>query len=69
MSFDNFLLVVEPGDLSQADKSIIRVSSFPKLYLNDEIYSYTKKTIWHILIWQNCCFGQFYHLKIFTIEK
>ena len=43
MSFDKFLLAVESLDLSQADKSIIRVSSFPKLFLNDEIYSYTKK--------------------------
>ena len=43
MSFDNFLLAVESRDLSQADKSIIRVSSFPKLLLNDKIYSYTKK--------------------------
>ena len=31
MSFDKFLLAVEPRDISQADKSIIRVSSFPKL--------------------------------------
>ena len=31
MSFDKFLLVVESRDLSQADKSINRVSSFPKL--------------------------------------
>ena len=30
MSFDNFLLAVESRDLSQADKNIIRVSSFPK---------------------------------------
>ena len=28
MSFDRFILAVEPRDLSQADKSIIRVSSF-----------------------------------------
>jgi hypothetical protein len=28
MSFDKFLLAVESHDLSQADKSIIRVSSF-----------------------------------------
>ena len=40
MSFDKFLLAVESCDLSQADKSIIRVSSFPKLFLNDKIYSY-----------------------------
>ena len=29
MSFDKFLLAVESRDLSQADKSIIRMSSFP----------------------------------------
>ena len=34
MSFDNFLLAVESRDLSQADKSIIRVSSFPKQRLS-----------------------------------
>ena len=28
MSFDRFLLAVESPDLSQADKSIIKVSSF-----------------------------------------
>ena len=44
MSFDKFLLAVESCDLSQADKSIIRVSSFPKLFLNDKIYSYTQKS-------------------------
>ena len=31
MSFDKFLLAVESRDLSQADKSIIKVSSFPEL--------------------------------------
>ena len=31
MSFDKFLLAVESRDLSQTDKSIIRVHSFPKL--------------------------------------
>ena len=31
MSFDRFLLAIESQDLSQADKSFIRVSSFPKL--------------------------------------
>ena len=44
MSFDKFLLAVESRDLSQADRAIIRVSSFPKLFLNNKIYSYTKKT-------------------------
>ena len=31
MLFDKFLLAGESRDLSQADKSIIRVSSFPKM--------------------------------------
>ena len=31
MSFDRFLLAVESRDLSQADKSLIRMSPFPKL--------------------------------------
>ena len=31
MSFDKFLLAVESNDLYQADKSMISVSSFPKL--------------------------------------
>jgi hypothetical protein len=31
MSFDKFLLAVESRDLSQADESNTRVSSFPKL--------------------------------------
>ena len=43
MSLDKFLLAVESRDQSQGDKSIIRVSSFPKLFLNEKIYSYTKK--------------------------
>ena len=34
MSFDKFLLAVESRDLSQADKSIIRASSFPKLRMS-----------------------------------
>ena len=37
MSFDKFLLAIESRDLSQADKSIMKVSSFPKLFLNDNI--------------------------------
>ena len=50
MSFDRFLLAIESHDLSQADKSFIGVHSsafffnFTKLqFLNDKIYSYTKK--------------------------
>ena len=40
MSFDKLLLAVESRDLSQAEKSIIRVSFFPKTVLNDKIYPY-----------------------------
>ena len=25
---------------------------------------YQKSTIWHLVIWQNWCFGQFYHQKL-----
>ena len=45
MSFDKFILAVQSCDLSQADKTIIRVSSFPTLLLNDKTYSYTKKNL------------------------
>ena len=40
MSFDKFLLAVESRDLSQADKSIIRVFSFQKLFLNDVLVNF-----------------------------
>jgi hypothetical protein len=65
MSFDKFLLAVESHDLSQADKSIIIVSSFPKLFLNDKIYSYVyqKKTFG---TWQ---FGKIDVLVNFIIQK
>ena len=45
MSFDKFLLAVESRDLSQADKSIIRVSSFPKLLLIDKILQKVQTSI------------------------
>ena len=63
MSFDKFPLAAEARDLSQADKSIIRVSSFPKLFLNDKIYSYTKKLF---STWQ---FGKIDVLVNFIIPK
>ena len=69
MSFDKFLLAVESRDLSQAGKSIIWVSSFPSWVMGSRTLNYTKKTIWHLAIWQNWCFGQFYHSKICNIEK
>ena len=64
MSFDKFLLAVESRDLSQVDISIIRVSSFPKLFLNDKIYSYTKKKLFGT--WQ---FGKIDVLVNFIIQK
>jgi hypothetical protein len=42
MSFDRFLLAVESRDISQADKIIIRVSSFPNFtklqFLNYKLF-------------------------------
>ena len=38
MCFDKFLLAFESRDLSQADKSIIRVSSFSKLSEGSRTY-------------------------------
>ena len=64
MSFDKFLLAVESRDPSQAEKSVIKVSSFPKLFLNDKIYSYTKKNL--IDTWQ---FGKIDVLVNFIIQK
>ena len=64
MSFDRVLLADESRDLSQADKSFIRVSSFPKLFLNDKIYSYTKKKLFGT--WQ---FGKIDVLVNFIIQK
>ena len=54
MSFDRFLLAVETRDLSQADKSNIRVSSF-SIFQNFNFWmiKFTvipKKTIWHVAI-------------------
>ena len=43
MSFDKFLLAVESRDLSQADISNIRVSSFPKLCDGSRTVNYTQK--------------------------
>ena len=38
MCFDRFLLVFESRDLSQADKSILRVSSFPSIGISSRTY-------------------------------
>ena len=64
MSFDKFLLADQSHDLSQADKSNIRVSSFPKLsdgWQNRKLYKknylalgkMTKLTFWSTLSFKN----------------
>ena len=64
MSFDRFLLAVESRDLSQADKSVIRVSSFSILhnfnFLTIKLTVILKTTVWNLAIWY---FGQFHHSK------
>ena len=64
MCFDRFLLDVESRDLSQDDKSVIRVSSFSILhnfnFLTTKLTVILKTTIWHLAIW---CFGQFHHSR------
>ena len=62
MSFDKFLLVVESRNLSQADTSIIRVSSFPKKWILKSTVILANKN--YLAICQNWCFGQFYHSKL-----
>ena len=69
MSFDKFPLAVESRDLFQADKSIIRVSSFPKLFLNDKIYRYTKKNYLALGNLAKLTFWTILSLKICKIEK
>jgi hypothetical protein len=51
MCFDKFLLAFESRDLSQADKSITRVSSFPSFNFSMINYSYTQKS--YMAICQN----------------
>ena len=68
MCFDKFLLTFESCDLSQADKSIKRVSSFPKLFLLIKFTVY-QITICHLTSWQNWCFCLFYHSKIASLKS
>ena len=66
MSFDRFLLAVDSRDLSQADKSIIRVSSFPSFNFWMINYSYTQKS--YLALWQNC-FVQFITQKFPSLKS
>ena len=53
MSSDRFLWALESCDLSQTDKSFIWVSSFPSWVMSSRTLNYTKKNIWHLVIWKN----------------
>ena len=54
MSFDKFLLAVESRDLSQADKSIIRVSSFQSWVMGSRT-SFLSLNDWGLNFLQNEC--------------
>ena len=54
MSFDKFLLAVESRDLSQADKSIIRVSSFQSWVMGSRT-SFLSLNNWDLKFLQNEC--------------
>ena len=66
MCFDRFLLAFESCDLSQADKRITRVSSFPSFNFWMINYSYTQKS--YLALWQNC-FGQFITQKFPSLKS
>jgi hypothetical protein len=66
MCFDRFILAFESRDLSQADKRITRVSSFPSFNFLMINYSYTKKS--YLAIWQNC-FGHFITQKFASLKS
>ena len=68
MCFDRFLLAFESRDfriLSQADKRITIVSSFPSFKFWMINYSYTQKS--YLALWQNC-FGQFITQKFPSLK-
>ena len=66
MCFERFLLAFESRDLSQADKRITRVSSFPSLNFWMVNYSYTQKS--YLALWQNR-FGQFITQKFPSLKS
>jgi hypothetical protein len=59
MSFDKFLLAVESRDVSQADKSIIRVSSFPKLRMTSRTYFSVSPHLSTAVAWREKLFKHF----------
>ena len=66
MCFERFLLAFESRDLSQADKRITRVSSFPSFNFWMINYSYTQKS--YLALWQNC-FGKFITKKFPSLKS
>ena len=66
MWFERFLLAFESHDLSQTDKRITRVSSFPSFNFWMINYSYTQKS--YLAIWQNC-FGHFITQKFVSLKS
>ena len=52
MSFDKFLLTVESRDLSQTDRSIKRVSSFPKLVMGKG-FSFLNQCFAQLQFWKS----------------
>ena len=54
MCFDKFILWVESRDLSEADKSIIRVSSFPSWVMGSRTFFFCLNN-WTLNILQNEC--------------
>ena len=59
---DKYFLSFSQINLSREELRQKKSSNFAKLrFLND---SYTKKAIWHLAIWQNWCFVQFYQSRI-----
>ena len=63
MCFERFLLAFESRDLSQADKRITRVSSFPSFNFWMINYSYTQKSYLAI------CFGHFIIQKFASLKS
>ena len=66
MCFERFLLAFESHDLSQADKRITRVSSFPSFNFWMINYSCTQKS--YLALWQTC-FGQFITQKFPSLKS
>ena len=45
-------------------RSLVTKENLDKLSVYFSIFERTKKAIWHLAIWQNCCLGQFIIQKL-----